>query len=282
MFDHCQGGHKMKIDRITFVGDVAKHLIKKCPLGEYIHLDKILAPVLGFTRKTSAKFPYRWQLVADDGFTIQIADMKASVPQLRIDFNPETTEYKHHLKSFLRTMVNVRVTRLDYAHDYDLNLSNVKFQLQRMVKTCTFRSGSGKLETLYLGAKDSPLRFRIYDKAKEQGETGTKWRIEAQARFSKNDDWFYFQPFENFVMCNPNYENLKIQEKALLEYLINHDAWHELDAKTRKKYKELMKGNLEDSFFLHPHKIYEQDSLRIKKQVLEILSLTEYKPSLYK
>lgn len=271
----------MKIDRITFVGNIAKHLIKKNADGEYTHLDKLLAPVLGFSRRTKAQFPYRWQLVTDDGLMIQIADMKATVPQLRIDFNPQTTQYKQHLKSFVRSMIDVRVTRLDYAHDYDLNLSRVKFQLQRMVKTCTFRSGSGKLETLYLGAKDSPLRFRIYDKAKEQGESGTLWRIEAQCRFGKTDDWFYFLPFENFVMCNPNFDGLKIQERALLEYLINHDAWHELDAKSRKKYKSLMYGDLNEASSIHPHNIFLRECAHLKKSVLDILSLTEYKPSLY-
>jgi len=267
----------MDIDRITFVGDFAKHLNLKNKVGEYDY-DAMLPTLSDSCRRTFAKWPYRYQITTDDGMTISLADRKAPVPPVRFDFNPQTCDYVPYLNRFKGCLSHVRVTRLDYAQDYDLDLSRVNFQLKSAVKSCQFLSRSGALETLYLGAAQSPLRFRIYNKAKEQNEDGLRWRIEAQCRFKPDDDWWFFMPFENFVMTRPTFDGLKVQERAMLSYLQeNSSAWGELSRPAKTKYKKLLRETGAAPAILHPHNIHMSECIKLKKEVMKIISLTEYK-----
>ena len=267
----------MEIDRISFVADFAKHIrVKKDGVFDY---NDYLPIQCSQARRTFSKWPYRYQIVTDDGFTIFLADRQAPVPPIRFDFNPQTTEYKRWLESFAGSLVNVRVTRLDYAQDYDFDLSGVHFQLETAVKSCQFRSRSNKLETLYLGAQQSPLRFRIYNKGLEQKEDTVRWRIEAQLRFKPADDWWYAMPFEKFVMTRPTWDGLKIAERAMLSYLHeNPNGWSELSRNSAVKYKKIMKEQGQAPDFIHPHSIYQKQCVKLKKYVLEILNLTSYRP----
>lgn len=272
----------MVIDRITIVADWSWDVRRRNNDGCYTHLYKALDKVMARGKKSFAKFPYRYRYTTEEGLTIEIADEKAPVPNLRIDFNPQTVLWERLLKPFSKSLVDVRVTRLDYAHDYDLDLSRVNFQLENRVKTIDYRSGTGKLETRYLGAKDSSLRFRIYDKAKEQKESGTKWRIEAQARFSPKEDWWFFLPFEKFVMEWPAYHNVpRVQDRALLQYLrTNPQAYHELAPNTRTRIKKLMSESSRseiDNLKLHPHRIFQKEVIQLKNDVTLILCLLSKK-----
>jgi len=273
----------MQVDRITFAANFAKHVVKKDPkTGEYTHLDKILAQVQGLGRRTGAKYPYRWQFQTEEGVTIQVADKNAPVKQLRFDFNPQESEFKRVLLPFKNTLVEQHITRIDFCQDYDLNMTRFHFQMKNSVKSCQFRSRTGALETLYLGAKDSALRFRIYNKALEQGQPGTLWRIESQQRFKPKEDWWYAEPFAEFEMHRPVYDDLKIQERAMVDYLVkNPSAWSELSRPARAKYKDLMRSGLgAGGAVIHPHDIYQRECVRLKKGVMDILALTEYKKPL--
>jgi hypothetical protein len=271
------------VDRLTFVANWAAHRVKKTVDGEYEQLDIALAPLVDINRKGYAKWPYRYQFTTNDGLTIQTKDKNSDVQDLRFDFNPQTCDYKRVLKRFRNALIDLRVTRLDFAQDYDLNLSRCSFATMIPVKSCQFRARSGALETIYLGATDSLHRFRIYDKGAEMNLPITKWRIESQQRFAKNENWFDFKPFERLIIQIPQFATLKINERAMCEYLLsNPDGFKELNDRTRSKYKTLLSGNQSEIDYLHPHTFYMVEFENLKNEINYILSLTEYVTTLYK
>ncbi|MFC7339750.1 replication initiation factor domain-containing protein, partial [Haloferula chungangensis] len=126
-------------------------------------------------------------------------------------------------------------------------------------KRNSWSDGALRLETLYIGAPQSALRIRIYDKAREQGQEGNWWRVEAQMRGewvkSINGEFrdekggnfnikpFLMDPFEGLSIKVPDLQKdgVTLQEKALIHYLVTFpESWNELSKPSRLKYKKIL------------------------------------------
>jgi hypothetical protein len=142
----------------------------------------------------------------------------------------------------LGIMCKKRVTRHDYALDYRMDFSAYIFTTAISTKTCTFSSGTGTRETLYLGAKQAPQRYRIYDKALESKSTGTLWRIEEQMRFKPSDAWQLHLPFANLVTFQ-TYPTLPVLDRLLLDGLHrNPDEWGALPRRAKERLRSVIKN----------------------------------------
>ena len=228
----------LTLDRITVVGTFASHGLKRDG-------DEWTCPVLDrsqdIVRRYAAKFPYRYQFETVSGCTIQLAEKKAKVPPIRIDFNPDDKNQRILAEQLISVMDHKRITRLDWALDYSQDLSSYFFTTSIATKSCQFSSGRGVRETLYLGASGAKQRYRIYDKALESGQPGTLWRIEEQQRFGSDDSWQFHLPFSNLItFCS--YPTLPIMDKMALESLHRTpEYWGELSRKYRDRFRKLVK-----------------------------------------
>lgn len=210
-------------------------------------------------------FPYihNWRMV--DGSYLQLAAKEAPVPALRMETNPNNC-MADELVPFLSFFDTARVTRIDTAIDYPDDLSRYIWTDAAGRKSVMYRSGSGKLETLYIGAARSDTMYRIYDKAKEQKIDGMTWyRVECQKRFAPSES-VYFPPqlFRPIRAALPAGET--VTDRALIHYLKEFPSEvGNLKRSERERYKRLTETAALRSP-VQPQKVYEQN--------LEPLALT--------
>jgi hypothetical protein len=111
-----------------------------------------------------------------------------------MEFNPNKVK-KEYLTFYFNVLKRIKypnITRIDWAVDYEEDLSQCDFQLSTARKTIEYRSRSKKLETLYLGSPKSDKFTRVYNKALEKRRSRLKeneeeeivtdeilWRVEA-------------------------------------------------------------------------------------------------------
>ena len=229
---------KVSVDRLTLVGFKVDYKLETV-------LHSITTDVI--ERRCKTQYPFDWQYNLVGGGVLQIGSLQDQ-SNIRIDFNPNNSKgrYKEQIKQFIGCMKYVKPTRIDVAIDlqeFDMNDYTIIDDLSR--KTNSWNSGSGRLETHYIGAPTSDLRLRIYDKALEQGEKGDWWRIEAQMRREFAERYDLFNPFENITLVKKeqnlsHIENFK--EKIFLDHLLkNPDDLSRLAKNTRTKYKKILK-----------------------------------------
>lgn len=284
----------VSIDRCTLVGNLFKN-----PDGTYV-LDDFLrkTPYLQTTRW--AAYPYKWRYQMVDGSVIEVAEpTTADVPPVRIDFNPnkcisddQPVEVEGELvrrdgmAAVLGCIHSARITRLDPAIDYhNCNLAEWFVIDEKARKTAVYRSGTGELETLYIGAPRSALRVRVYNKALEQKyKHGDWWRVEAQIRYGTDcegipaEEYLGFDPFEGVRMIKPKYEGWGWEQQAKVEYLQKHpEVFASLSAPTRSKYRKLIaKGG--EQLALHPSDVFEEAKNHLREQVAYWLGLCGNNP----
>lgn len=250
--------HRVSVDRLTILGDISSQAragafdLWKC------HPDLL--------QKTFAKYPYRYQFKTVSGALIQEADPSAEIPLLRVEINPNNYQKPPDcLLKILGMMKNVRLSRLDIAIDYPGNLGRYTFTTDTGKKGCYFTSKSGLVETVYLGSSTSPMKYRIYDKAKEQKiKDATWWRIEAQMNLRPSDNWREKMPFQDLHIGMVN-ENINVIDRAVMrELAIFPESWAELTDYQRRKYKRMMKQEeVLTSMRPHPLEIYEKEKWRV-------------------
>lgn len=223
-------------------------------------------------------YRYTYQFV--DGGILQIADPNSErnlgIPPIRVEFNPGTC-MRDEVVKVLRYVKKPKLTRVDIAIDYfDVDLGElVWLDLTGRRKRAEYRSALGELETLYIGSGSSEMRFRVYDKAKEQKDRSGRiwWRVEVQLR----SDCIEGNPFEQVkAVCGWSVrgESLGLIERAVLDYLRRYP--HEivrLSKASRAKYRRLMREAVECSFFSpQPAEVYEKEKARLNAELLEWLS----------
>jgi len=240
----------LSLDRLSFVGDLAAHKDRNGEITS--NLWESWLNDYGVKGRRFSKFPYRHLINTVAGYTVELKEPNAQVPDVRVDFNPAACPgWRDSLPLLVSGMRYSRITRLDFAVDYRLDLSEWNFITENPVKSCRFFSRSGKLETLYLGAADSAIRFRIYNKAEESGSPGVWWRVEAQCRFRPDDNALNCHPFSLLSVVRPG-EGLSIEDKALLHYLQAFpDAIGELSQYKRSQYRKLLKSS-DNTLTLNP------------------------------
>lgn len=221
--------------------------------------------------KRSAKLPYKEQWHCVDGSLIQLGDKDI----IRYDFNPNNVrsgEHEKHVFQLLKTIKHARLSRIDIAFDfYGHDLSEYTWLDYRSRKRNYWTDSSNKLETLYIGAKDSEWKIRIYDKAKEQkDDTGLCWwRIEAQLRAGFAEDWEDINPFDGLLAVKSNFEHLDVSwdMKAKLEYLMNHpEQFAKLAKGTKSKFKQLL-GAYGEYLPVDIQQLYKKQKKDLRAQV---------------
>ena len=171
----------------------------------------------------------------------------------RMEFNPNklTSEQIKWLQdNVIPILSEVGITRLDLAIDVNFDLSRYQFipiGSSRDKSTVTFRNATGKLETLYIGKRESDKMIRLYNKKLEQKKKGNEvdfehwWRLEFELKRETINE--FTEVFEVLQIKKPNVASLaKVQDRAMLTYLESHpDEWAELSKPTRSKYKKMLR-----------------------------------------
>lgn len=228
------------LDKLTVVGNWRNHCVERSKDGEYVitgfeHLPDIL-------QMTFAKFPYRYNALTASGCVIQFADKDSNVMACRVSWNPSDPLQSATAEHMLTLLRDKRYTRIDTALDYQVDLSGYIMTTARTRKTCTYAGANGKLQTLYLGSRESGSMYRIYDKALESGLPGTLWRIEEEKKFLVDEMWQFHLPFSDLFVVNPNPENLSPVDYCCLVGLRNHpEMWGKLPTRQLKKYRGMLK-----------------------------------------
>jgi hypothetical protein len=266
---------KVTIDKLVILGDEVKHSFEQT----------INNNNFGFIEGSGmAKHPYDRNFYMTDGSVLQhskVANMKA----LRYEFNPNNINTNDKENTHLRavyecinTMKYPKISRIDVAIDlYDFNLSEYNI-IHESVKTCEWKDRGGRIETYYIGAPNSDIRFRIYNKAKEQKIDDLNWwRVEVQLR----DELAKFilsggNPFELINFVKPAIRNVKdMSTRAMLFYLEhNPTEWENLSKPTKIKYKKIL-NTLPSDKEINLADLYNDSADKIKADLKKWLYIAE-------
>lgn len=182
----------------------------------------------------------------------------------RLDFNPSliSEEVDDFItNTILKDVSKIRISRIDIALDYCLNLSDYSLEniatglkereINQKVEFSEIRSSKKILETRYIGSKKNRL-YRQYNKKLERKEKAQErvvyehlWRIEAEVRADRYIDDIR-NIFRGLILTNVNFENLDLHDisqemyKNIFFYLHAENAEQYLDYRTVKKIKEVI------------------------------------------
>lgn len=237
---------KISIDKLTFCGDC------------FGSVEELYKNSLFVKRKTFAKFPYQHAIEFLDGSRLEIVgnDMKRTgkVKELRYEFNPNNKIYEKEQLKVIKLMKNAHVTRIDIAFDiYGVDMRKWKWIDSKSRPSNIWYDGNGDVETYYIGGRESEMKLRIYDKAKEQKEKDKIWwRVEVQLR-GKTAEMYRqcslkgkvdINPFNDIVpVVDGDFPELDIKTRAMVKYLIQYPSgFEELSKASRSKYKKIIQG----------------------------------------
>jgi hypothetical protein len=207
----------LSLDKIVFIWDVPPFLSgKKKNLTFHRLLNRVMSPC----QREYDKGIYEFSVKINDVFCSwgrTEHDPKGST--FRMEFNPNNVAWGtiSPILKVLRLGTSLlwgRITRIDIAVDYRMDLNPLAFYDDRKMKSHGYWGVNG-WQTLYLGSSSSDVQIRIYDKALEQKESfdigadSSWWRVEAQDRRSDNILSERKNPFENLRV-------VKFKDKILL------------------------------------------------------------------
>lgn len=233
-------------------------------------------------KRYRASYPFEWRYELIGGGVLEVGSL-ITQSDMRIDFNPnsvKTERHKEMLVKLISCMKYVKPTRIDIAmdiEDIDLNDYAIVDRLAR--KTNLWMSGTGKLETYYIGAPLSDLRIRIYDKALEQGQEGKKWRIESQLRRGFAESYKLFNPFSDITLVRKDVDLSTVKdfkEKVFISHLLNNvNDLGQLAKNTRTRYKKILKELADsDSKKIDFHNVYNNYKSVVEKTYTEYTNKT--------
>lgn len=248
---------KWSIDRITIVGNLKKfHWVRDNLDVTELDFEQLWAV---FEGKGIAKSTGKgWVLLDKYGENIAYAEVvKFDKTKGRIDFNPNKIRPFLHgsLKKFIHNLfVNPHFSRADVACDI-FNIPDDFIRQYRIVDPISFKpiyGANGFLETAYWGSRSSERQVRLYNKKLEQmkkkevvpEEVASWWRLEAQLRRAKAEEWASVIAESLDSFSSPHYfpDDMSAIEKAVITGLIsNQDLWGELNRRTKYKYRNLLK-----------------------------------------
>lgn len=248
-------------------------------VGSFFDYDKNLSKLsahMDWMDTIPAAHPYRWKVRLASELHVQVAEPHSNVPNVRIDinpnkFNPEGTIW-HDLVSKLKPRSR-RLTRIDYAIDYQEDLSLWSYETDRARKSNAWYSQDRKLETLYLGANQSKDQYRIYDKAREQGQDVTWWRIEHQLRMDPDQHWRFLRPFQDLTIWQPSeYTGNYVDDLILNDLHRNHGNMFRLSKHNRQKYRNMMKDSTRVIHKpVHPRDQFQAEFPPVEKFISKLL-----------
>lgn len=237
---------KISIDKLTLCGD------------RFGSVEELYKNSLFVKRRTFAKFPYHDAVEFLDGSRLEIVgnDMKKTgkIKELRYEFNPNNRIYEKEQLQVIKLMKNAHATRIDIAFDiYDVDMSKWKWIDSKSRPSNIWYDGNGDVETYYIGGRESEMKLRIYNKAKEQKEKDKIWwRVEVQLR-GKTAEMYRqcsldgnvdINPFNDIVpVVDGDFPELDIKTRAMVKYLIQYPSgFEELSKASRAKYKKIIQG----------------------------------------
>lgn len=231
----------MSIDRLTVCGNMCGDLE-----GFYSRCEQVKS-------RSFANYPYRHAIYFQDGSVLQKAETETvrsgKIKELRYDFNPNNKKYEKLHVQVVGLMKDVHFTRVDVAFDiYDKDMSKWKWIDSKGRPYNVYYGGTGEVETWYVGGKDSEMRVRIYNKAKEQKlKDKIWWRVEVQMRGEAakimQQYKIPYNPFEDITpVVDGGFPELEIKQRAMVKYLIQHPSgFSELSKPSRLEYKKLIR-----------------------------------------
>lgn len=213
---------------------------------------------------------------------IQVAPMSNKViPNLRIEFNPNKFDYRGSLWHTLYPMLrNKRFTRIDYAIDYQQDLSQYQWQTEKPRSGNIYHSSTNKTETVYLGCRTSSNQYRIYNKSAEQKSQGMEpshsvhWRIEQQFKLSTKTEFWMLRPFSDLVGWKPDtFTGDYIDDLVLSDLHEIQSNWARLSSSRYRHYRKLIKDSSRVQHMpLKPQTIFEQGKTPLEAFLKELLS----------
>lgn len=270
---------RISVDNLTVVGRV------------YGDVSGFLEREVALEKMSFGKYPYRGKYHFMDGSVLEVAEIDAvrsgKVKDLRYEFNPnkgtKSKDVEQLQARVLSLMYDAHITRVDVAIDTNIDMSKWKWVDQKGRPSNVWYAGTGEVETWYIGGKSSPLKIRIYDKAKEQGERYRDketpwWRVEVQMRGEIARTWYKhgLNPFQGVTAVQGcSFPELPIKDRAMLEYLMEHpEGFAELSRPTKYKYKEMLRGlaNWKCEDF---QKIWEQKETDARQSVRDWLNICD-------
>lgn len=232
-------------------------------------MQDVVNRTLVLINQRTAPHPYKWRWDIVGGGVLEYADGTNVLPW-RIDVNP--TKNKAWIE-LLQGLKYPRITRIDFAVDYHgYDLSGVVWLTKNAMKRNWWTGLDGRLETLYIGAARSALRFRIYDKHKEREqdeemaaapdarEGGTRepggcptctgaapdcspwWRVEAQVRpVMEGVEWS--NPFTGLQGFVELVQVRSWEDEAVAHYIRTFPgAWGRMPKNTRMRWKKRIRA----------------------------------------
>lgn len=171
----------------------------------------------------------------------------------RMEFNPnnlDTDQVEWLQTNVIPLLSDVGITRLDLAFDVDFDLSKYQFipvGNARQKSTVEFRDAARKLETLYIGKRQSDKMVRLYNKQLEHEKKGnvsdlhTWWRLEFELKRETVDE--FGEVFDTLQIKKPSLKELeKVEDRAILYYLLDHpQEWSNLSKRKKEKYRKMLK-----------------------------------------
>ncbi len=148
---------------------------------------------------------------------------------IRLEFNPSKLSKRglrvvRGVMSACSRTDDVRISRLDIAVDHEVPIGWFQVAGTRFKKNTTIGTSNG-VETIYLGPKNAPISFAIYDKRKERGASGTAiakplTRIEARhkkRRLRPRDLVRIANPFIDLRLLWLDGEGLIFSDRVLMQ-----------------------------------------------------------------
>lgn len=234
---------EMSLDKLTVCGN------------QFGDLEGFLSRSLEVERKSFAKYPYRESFHFMDGSVLQVAELEVyrsgKIKLLRYEFNPNNKKFEKLHSSILGLMKEAHCTRADIAFDIrDIDMSHWKWIDSKGRPFNVYYSGTGEVETWYVGGKTSEVKIRIYNKIKERKlSEGVWWRVEVQVRGTYATmlenvlEPEHFNPFKDVTpIVNGSFPELDIKRRAMVNYLIeNPSGFAELASQARSEYRKLLR-----------------------------------------
>ena len=265
---------KVSIDKITILGDMSDKFETIINNNRY-----------GFIEGSGlAKHPYDRNFYMADGSLLQYTKT-SGMKALRYEFNPNKInddKEKIHSRSVaecIATMKYPKLSRVDIAIDlFDINIADYEIN-HESVKTNIWRDRSKRLETLYIGAPNSDIRFRIYNKAKEREMDDNRlwWRIEVQLR----DEFatlplIGFNPFEKILISKSSIQQIEdIRIRSMLYYLEQFpEEWTNVSHRSKIRYKKIL-NTLPSKEEIQLADTYRSEQQRIINELSEWLKIAE-------
>ncbi|MGG1397629.1 hypothetical protein ABE288_07315 [Bacillus salipaludis] len=233
-----------------------------------------------------------------------------SVRDFKLEFNPKRLNSQEELylkDEILPLLRHVGFTRLDFAFDIEEDLSSyIYFDSKSPKKIGKYIGKNGKLETLYIGSKESEWHVCIYnkkqekmkelrkeEKAKENGidyiadltdwerEQLLKrthwWRVEIRVRRDKADaEISEEEMFQSFHLVKPCFEiSNRIQEQALIFFLtIFPEKIQQMNYRTKKRTEDILLNSSEFDLVSVLRLAFVQNQHQLEYQLKDYLSST--------